>query len=489
MATVVRGVIGALLLLALCACGKGDGSALEIAFIGNEDDARVSGVRLSTLGQHLRAATAAGLVGLDGEGQIVPQLADRWIVTDGGTSYIFRLRDLRWPNGRELTGEDVRDSLRRARSQLRGTTLGADLAQISEIRAMTGKVVEIRLANPMPDFLQLLAQPELGLVRDDRGFGPMTIQRDQDGILLQILSPAARGLPEIEDWEDTVRPVRLRIAQARAAVDMFDEGAVDVVLGGRIETLPLVETGPLSRGTVQIDPALGLFGLLVVRPEGFLDRPENREALSLALDRNTLLEPFNVGGWVSTTRIVPPGLPGERTPPPERWEGNTLEERRAEAARRVGAWENASGRDAVLRVGIPDGPGGEILFEQLAENFGAVGLAIVKVAPGDAAHLRLIDTVARYGEPQWFLNQFHCGFRGGLCSSLVDGLVAQAQATSDPAEARRLLAQAEAQLISLEAFIPFGAPIRWSLVRSDVTGFAANRWAFHPLPPFAELPR
>ncbi|HTM95556.1 MAG TPA: ABC transporter substrate-binding protein [Croceibacterium sp.] len=489
MGATVRGVIATLLLLALAACGKGSGSALEIAFIGGKDDAKVSGARLSPVGQHLRSATAAGLVGLDAEGQVVPQLADRWIVTDGGTSYIFRLRDLAWPDGRELTAEEVRDALVRVRRQLRGTTLGSDLAQIADVRAMTGKVVEIRLANPMPDFLQLLAQPELGLVRDDRGLGPMALERDEGALVLKMLSPAARGLPQVEDWEATVRPLRLRVAPAKAAIEMFDDGKVDVVLGGRLESLPLVETGPLSRGTVRIDPALGLFGLRVVRPEGFLNRPENREALALAIDRDTLLEPFNVGGWVATTRIVPPGLPGERAPPPERWSDSTFAQRQSEAARRVSAWKNASGGELVLRIAIPEGPGGDLLFGRLGRNLTAVGITVVKVAPDEKADLRLIDTLARYGEPQWFLNQFHCGFRGGLCSSAVDRLVAQAQASRDPAEASRLLAQAEAQLTSLEAFIPFGAPIRWSLVRSDVTGFSGNRWGFHPLPPLAEVSR
>jgi len=489
MATFIRGAIAGLLLLALAACGKGSGSALEIAFIGNDDDVNISGIRLTPLGQHLRGATAAGLVGLDAEGQVVPQLAERWIVTDSGTSYIFRLRDVAWPDGRELTGGEVRDTLRRVRRQLRGTTLGSDLAQIADIRAMTDKVVEIRLFNPMPDFLQLLAQPELGIVRDGRGLGPMTLETDDESLSLRMLPPAARGLPEEENWERTVRPLRLRVADAEAAIAMFDGGSVDLVLGGRLESLPMVETGPLSRGTVRIDPALGLFGLRVVRSEGFLGRPENREALSLAIDRETLLQPFNVGGWLATTRIVPPGLPGQHVEPAERWAGTTLDERQEEAARRVAAWKKASGGELVIRIALPEGPGGDLLFGRLGRDFTTVGITVVKVAPNESADLRLVDSVARYGEPQWFLNQFHCGYSGGLCSSTVDRLVAQAQATRDAAEARRLLAQAEAQLTSLQAFIPFGAPIRWSLVRSNVTGFAANRWGFHPLPPLAEVPK
>ena len=48
----------------------------------------------------MRAATTEGLVGLDAEGQVIPALADRWIVTDDGRSFIFRLRDGTWPETR-----------------------------------------------------------------------------------------------------------------------------------------------------------------------------------------------------------------------------------------------------------------------------------------------------------------------------------------------------------------------------------------------------
>lgn len=489
MRVVLDRLIAALLFAALAACGRGDDSALEIAFIGSEQGLMSEGVRLSPPAQHLRAATAAGLVGLDAEGQVVPALAERWIVTDEGRSYIFRLRDLAWPDGTRLDGETVRDALLKRRRELAGTSLGADLAQIAEIRAMTGRVVEIRLASPTPDFLQLLSQPELGLLHDGRGLGPMALAREDDAFVLTLLPPRARGLPETEDWRDETRALRVRVRDARQAIALFDEGSVDVVLGGELDTLPLVETGPLSRGTVRIDPSLGLFGLRVIRPEGFLSRPENREAISLALDREALIAPFNVGGWIATTRIVPPGLPGETAPPPERWDGIALAERQAEAARRVAGWERSSGEEAVLRIALPAGRGGGMLFEQIDEDLRAVGITAVRVAPDEAADLALLDLVARYGEPQWFLNQFHCGYRAGLCSSAIDALVTQALASSDAVEARQLFAQAEAQLTSLEAFIPFGQPIRWSLVRGNIAGFSGNRWGFHPLPALAEVPR
>src|SRR3990170_1402252 len=98
-------------------------------------------------------------------GGVIPALADRWIVTDDGRSFIFRLRDGTWPDGRELSAESARTALVDAIRALEGTSLGLDLAPIEEVRAMAGRVVEIRLSAPVPTMLQLLAQPELALTR------------------------------------------------------------------------------------------------------------------------------------------------------------------------------------------------------------------------------------------------------------------------------------------------------------------------------------
>ena len=43
--------------------------------------------------------------------------------------------------------------------------------------------------------------------------------------------------------------------------------------------------------------------------------------------------------------------------------------------------------------------------------------------------------------------------------------------------------------MAANTFIPFGTPIRWSLVSGDVTGFAPNIWGTHPLMPLAMRPK
>ena len=47
----------------------------------------------------------------------------------------------------------------------------------------------------------------------------------------------------------------------------------------------------------------------------------------------------------------------------------------------------------------------------------------------------------------------------------------------------------EGALTQANIFIPFGQPIRWAQVRSNITGFAPNAWGFHPLPPLAQIIR
>jgi oligopeptide transport system substrate-binding protein len=485
----IRWLILPLIASALVGCGRGDDGAVQVAFIDTPESVFADGVRLSPGAQHLRAATFTGLVTLNAGGEVVPALADRWIVTDDGRSFIFRLRDGTWPDGRDLTAESARSALTEAIRALKGTSLGLDLAPIEEVRAMAGRVIEIRLSSPVPMLLQLLAQPELAMARGTGGTGDMLLDRDGPVAVLTMKPPAARGIPEEADWKEYVRAIELRAETAERAIAAFDDGEVEVVLGGRIAALPLADTGPLSRGTVRLDPTLGLFGLQVRRAQGLLATAQGREAIAMAFDRPALIEPFNIGGWVPTTRVVAPGLPSDPGYVAERWADRTIEETRSEAARRVAAWKRASGEDARLTLAMGTGPGLDLLFRELAAQLAAIGVQLQRLPEGRASDFVLVDRVARYAEPRWFLNQFNCSLKAGLCAGEADAIVRESIVQTDPAAKATLLAQAEAELTLANVYIPFGSPLRFSLVRGGVDGFAANAWAFHPLPALAVIPR
>lgn len=475
--------------LALSSCGSSNGNGpVEVAVIGAPENLFQKGVRLSPAAQHLRAATYEGLVALDPAGQVVPALAERWIITDDGMSYIFRVRDSAWPDGEEITATQIRLLLRDALARVRGTSLGLDLGKVRDVRAMTGRVVEVRLTSPMPDFLRLLAQPELGFVRDGSGAGPMVMSRDETDkvALLSAMPPEARGLPAREDWQDVARPVGVRALSTRAAVAAFSRGDVDLVLNGSLADFPLAEAGPLSRGTIQVDPAIGLLGLAFRSEDGFLADPARREALSMALDRGALIQPFGLNGWKATSWIVPPQIFSAPPYPVDRWNGASLEDRRRIAASRVQLWTAQSKAAAVVRVSLPRGPGSDLLMRQLTTAWAQIGVTVERVAPGEKADLELRDRLARYSSPRWYLNQFHCSLKASLCSPEADQLVGRSLAERDATAREQLLIEAHAALTEREVFIPLGAPVRWSLVRGSIRNYLPNQWGLHPLFPLSQ---
>ena len=489
MGSFCRSFFLALSFLAVSACGSGapDGP-VEIAIVGKPAELFEEGQRLSAPAQHLRAASQEGLVSLDPAGQIVPALAERWIVTDDGLSYFFRLRERNWPDGEAIGASDVRDALRRRLRDLDGTSLGLDLAKVTEVRDMTEKVIELRLSSPMPEFLRLLAQPELGLTKDGSGAGPMVVSLDEDQpiVRLNALDPQERGLPRRQDWEETSRSLAVRALAPSVAIDAFAQGQVDLLLNGSLSDFPQIELGPLSRGTIQVDPAQGLFGFVFRSDFGVLEDPSMREALSMALDRAALIEPFGLGGWQPTSWIVPPNLLGAANVGASRWPDLSLQERRAIAADRISRWRANSGEEeVVLRVGLPPGPGSDLLFQGLAQAWQAIGVRAVQVLPGAGAELEWRDRLARYSSPRWYLNQFNCELEVGLCSEEVDDLVRASLSVADAREKRRMFSEAHAILVAQEVFIPLGAPVRWSLVRGSINNYEPNPWGLHPLFPLS----
>lgn len=470
-----------------CDTGPADGP-LDIAVIGELGELASSDSHWSFGGQHLRAATAEGLVALDPAGQVVPAIAERWIVTDDGSSYIFRLRDSTWVDGEPIAAEEVARLLELAIERTDGTPLALDLAKVMQIRAMTGRIVEVQLSSPMPEFLRLLAQPELGLIARGSGAGPMVLSRDEETQLVRLsaLPPPERGLPARADWEDTARALTVRALPAAFAVEAFDSGAVDLVLGGTIVDFPLAQLGPLSRGTIRVDPALGLFGLVILNEDGVLSDADRREALSMAIDRPALIAPFGLGGWRPITWIVPHTLFSPLRYPETRWNDLSIEQRRSQARNRVAEFAARTGEKPRIALAIPAGPGGDLLFRQLAEQWRTIGVDTVRAQPGKRADMIMLDRLARYSSPRWFLNQLQCSREDGPCAPVADALVRESLVLQDAGEKQALLAEAHSELVAAEAFIPLGIPVRWSLVRGAVRGYEPNPWGLHPLFPLSQ---
>lgn len=474
----------------------------------NDGDAAIKpvGIKLNYASATARAAIAKGLIGFDEEGRVVPALAARWIVTDDGLSYIFRLNEAKWDDGRQITADQVARLLRQRITELRPSRLGPDLKAIEEIVSMTGRVIEIRLHSPLPNFLQLMAQPEMGLFRSGHGAGPMS-ELDGDtiytlGIFNQHPGEDGNGDRDVdgngdknEDGEsgnensaDDPRRVMLRSESAAKALARYTSGHTDVVLNGHFHHLPLVDEAGISSNDLRLDPVAGLFGLEFLRTNGFWTLPQNRAILSMAIDRPALLTSFpKVTAWQSRLKIIPNALNVSGVNARPNWSGMTIDERQAYAREHVRRWEALDGQVAPLVIALPDAAGADILFLRIQSDLRRVGLDARKVALNKDADVRLIDEIAPYDSAQWFLSRLTCA-QSPVCLNDADERIAAANAEVNLQTKARLYAEAEVLLVQHYSFIPLAVPVRWSVSKPNTRGFAVNQRGWHPLNLLVRIP-
>lgn len=471
---ILRRAVALALAVTLAGCDSQPQGALEVVVIGDRPTlADPDEGELSTGEKLLLGATAQGLVRLDARGQIEAGLAETWNVSDDGLSYIFRLANTEWPNGRKVTAKQVARLLKSHISSGSDNPLKDQLGAIDKIVPMTDRVLEIQLNAARPDLLQILAQPELALVNERSGTGPFAVEREEDALRL------AREVPVPDDEGTRTEQLILRSADAQSAVRQFVAGEADLVLGGTFVDLPVATRADLPRGALRFDPASGLFGLMPTRADGLLADPDARRLLSQAIDRQALIAALAVPGLIPRATVLEPGLANIPDPTPPEWTTTPLANRRpplAAAARQIFDGQEPP----VIKIALPEGPGADIVLDRLQADWGALGVGVERVERERSADLKLIDEVAPSTSASWFLRRFRCGV-APLCDEQVDELLEGARSTPVQQQRSALLREASRQIDSLQLFIPLAAPIRWSLVANRVSGFAGNRFARHTL--------
>lgn len=509
--------LSGLLLALLAACDSADdakapGATLRIDVIGEFDPA-ASRTVIGGPRDVLMNATQVGLVDFDADGRVIPGLATSWRVSDDGLSYIFRLRDARWEDDRTVTAGDVVAVLRRIVAPDSHHPLKPVLRRIENAPAvMAGKkppkslgvfdplpnIVEIRLASPQPQLLQILAHSSMAILRR----GPF---------------PPASGAFRVEDGERW--PIRLRrndayydrsaVALARVelmpmpeaveAVGRFRRGAVDVVTGGTIAGLAEARTVPVPQA-LRIEPSYGVYGYLANSRTGAMKDVRVRRALSIAIDRTALLQQVDVPSVHPVYGVVPPNLPsyGEAPLPP--WAALPAEARLAEA--RALLAEAGYGPDNILAVeiSVPAAREHAAIAERVSRAWGEIGVHTRLITRSSAAHrkamaagqyqLALVERLSPVDSGYFFLTPFTCAAKaGGYCNPEADRLLDATTTMPDLDARRRTLQTAEALIAADQPAIMLFVPVRWSLVHPRVSGWTDNITGTHPLSRLDVLPQ
>lgn len=432
---------------------------------------------LDTPRRLIMAATAQGLVGFDADGQIVPALAESWLVTDEGRSYVFRIRMAEWPDGTPVTTQQVARVLKRAIAPRSRNTLAPYLTAIDDIVAMTDKVIEVRLSRPRPDLLKLFAQPELALLRPATldGSGPYRLRPDGSGGAMLALPPDAGRDAEDGDAARGGDTIHLRGERAALGVARFKLGTTDLVLGGSFADWPIVAAAQIPETSIRLDPASGMFGLAVVDRNGFLATPENRAAVAMAIDRAAVTGSIRPD-WAPIETVLPAQLDSAAPPASPQWTSLAFEARQAMARQRVAAWQRSNPGPLTIRLALPPGTGATRVWSAIARSLVAVGISVRRTDINEPSDLRLVDVVAPYDSARWFLATA-CRLCGADVALAID---AARDAPTLDARAHRI-AEADAAIAADGAYIPIAQPLRWAIVSNRITGWRGNARAWHPL--------
>lgn len=462
-------------ILGTSACRKQPEGALKVLVIGGAPELRDPALgALSTSDQVLIANVAQGLVSFDSSGNIVGGLAERWTVSDDGLSYIFRLASANWPDGRKITAEQVARLLKREMAARSKNDLKDRFGAVEDVLAMTDRVIEIDLSSPRPDLLSLLAQPEMAILRSGEGSGPFNAAKEPDGMLRltrKIVSPD----------DETIRREEVLVGGAPSidAIRSFADDKADLVLGGTFAELPDTQRFKLPRGSLRFDPASGLLGLVPTRAGGPLDKPDVRQLLSQAIDRDSFVSALAVPGLTPRVTLLEPGLDGVPPPVAPAWASTPYADRiaglQAEANRIFGTTPKPA-----IRIALPENPGADLLFNLLQRDWSALGFTVSRAESPASADFQLIDEVAPSSSPAWFVRSFRCDVVP-VCDKDADGLMDGARQSPVPAQRYALLVQAAALVDGAQLFLPITAPVRWSLVSQRIQNFAGNRYARHTL--------
>jgi oligopeptide transport system substrate-binding protein len=264
----------------------------------------------------------------------------------------------------------------------------------------------------------------------------------------------------------------------------YQAGELDILLN-----FPNDQLDTLRRTTpqeVKIWPGTLLgYILLNNRDPAFTDA-RVRKALSLALDRDGIVQKIVTPGTPASWVLTPPTLAGYKAPVPA-WAGRNRAERLAEAKRLMQQAGYGPGKPLAF----------DLVYTTLEENRRiAVAMAAmwqpigVKASPLNR-DLIAINKSARTRDfqallYQWFPpNDDPYSFLGlaetgnpsnysGYSNAAYDALLAQANASPDPAHRFAVFAEAEAAVLADQPVIPVFFYVRRFLVKPYVTGFEEN---------------
>ncbi|HOR01378.1 MAG TPA: peptide ABC transporter substrate-binding protein [Anaerolineae bacterium] len=446
----------------------------------------------------------SGLVTLDADLRVAPDLAERWDISQDGRTYTFYLRsDATFQDGRPITAADFKYSLERAcspemvaQAQAAPTYLGdiegaaavmqGEAKEISGLRVTDEHTLALTIDAPKAYFLAKLTYPTAFVV--DRhnvaqganwtdhpnGSGPFRLaQRDEQRIVLERNERFYGGAPKLQRVTFTILGGHPMTMYENDQLDMVEVGLYDVE---RV----LDPSNPLSSElTVTDNLSFSYLGMDVHTPP--FDDPKVRQAFAHAIDRKRLADVVLKKMVTPAQGVLPPGMSGYQAG----LQGLEFDPDLALQRLRESGYKDAADLpEVVLHISGSGGtmpPMVDAITAMLRTNLGVevtVEQTPVAVFFRDLEEHRygffLTGWIADYPDPQNFVDiLFHSNSGHNYAryrNKQVDDLLEQARVEQDQEQRRQLYQQAEASIVQDAPCVPLWHDRSYSLAKPYVKG-------------------
>ena len=476
------------LCLALAGCSSHDERRADL-IIANGAEPETLDPALATVqpDQRLCYALFEGLTTFDAAGQAQPGVAERWDLSPDGVEYTFHLRrDALWSNGERVTARDFVASWRRVLSPRTGSQYAYQLFLVrgaarfnnSEpdvmpfeevgVRAPDDDTLVVALEHPTPYFLDVCALPTLAPVHSP------TVERWGDA-WTRPEHLVGNGAYLLDSWRlnDKIRfrknprywdhdRVRLEtvdmlpISHANVALNFFASGLCDLILDKGL-TPPALIGDLRTKPYFHAAPFLGSYFLRFNCTRKPFDDARVRQAFSLVIDKELLVNKITKAGERAAYSFVPPGTAGYQPPAP----GLGYNPARARELLAAAGYPGGAGFPPVAYI-YNEGEQNQYIGVELKSMFERELGVSMTLSPHEnkvySSMMKRLDYdfgrsvwVGDYPDPNTFLEMWLAGSgnnRTGWSDGRYDDLLAQAARATARERRLDLFQQAESLLVS-----------------------------------------
>lgn len=284
--------------------------------------------------------TFEGLTKKTPEGEIVDGMAESWEVSEDGLTWVFFIKDdVKWSNGTPVTAHDFEYAWKyalhpntaspyayqfysiRGAEALNSANADADFEKLQRnvgVKAVDEKTLQVTLIEPTPYFLDLTSFFAFYPI-------PSQVQKQNPDWALNARTFVSNGPFTLAEWNhrenltltknihyyerERVHLERVEMAMIgdpKTAWQMYRAGELDLAY-----PLPNEVQGELIASNAEEfynSPDLALYFYNINTAKKPFHHPKIRKALSLAIDREALVNHVVQGGQKPAFSIVPPGI-------------------------------------------------------------------------------------------------------------------------------------------------------------------------------------